>query len=145
MSIQTSIFKEGAISPEFIAKCITELQSEIRVGGHDIFLGQVRADELDGKKVGAIVYTAYEEMANKKAQEIAEQAVADHGLSSLQIYHSLGEVKAGEICLFVFASAPHRKEVFTGLNQAVEALKAELPVFGKEVWSDASSTWKVNQ
>jgi molybdopterin synthase catalytic subunit len=62
----------------------------------------------------------------------------------MHVYHSLGEVKVGEICLFVFVSSPHRKEVFEALHHLVERIKKELPVFGKELLEDSSYSWKVN-
>lgn len=145
MKKDDSIFKQGAIPAEFIAKLIIEHQSQTHIGAHDIFLGQVRADEIEGKTVSAIAYSAYEAMANKKAREIRQRSLEQNGLASLYIYHSLGAVEAGGICLLVFASAPHRKQVFEGLRQAVEEIKAELPVFGKEIWTDESESWKVNQ
>ena len=42
----------------------------------------------------------------------------------------------GEICLFVFVSAPHRKVVFEAIEFIVEQIKKEAPVFGKEVFED---------
>ena len=62
----------------------------------------------------------------------------------MQIYHSLGEVKVGEICLFVFVSSPRRKEVFKALEYVVEEIKADVPVFGKELFEDNTHQWKVN-
>jgi molybdopterin synthase catalytic subunit len=63
----------------------------------------------------------------------------------MHIYHSLGEVKAGEICLFVFVSSPRRKDVFNAIEYLVEAIKADVPIFGKEVFEDASHQWKTNK
>jgi len=57
-----NVFKEGAISSEFIAESIAKHQSKTSIGAHNIFLGQVRADEIDGKTVSAIEYTAYQDM-----------------------------------------------------------------------------------
>ncbi|NNF19725.1 MAG: molybdenum cofactor biosynthesis protein MoaE [Flavobacteriaceae bacterium] len=140
-----NVFVKGAISPEFIAGSIAKHQSKTGIGAHDIFLGQVRADEIDGKTVTAIDYSAYEEMANQVFHEIKEEAFRDFELSCLHIYHSIGKVKTGEICLFVFVSAPHRKEVFKALHQLVEEIKAKAPVFGKECFEDDSYQWKVNR
>jgi molybdopterin synthase catalytic subunit len=139
-----SAFVQGPVTPGFIAQAIEAHQSKTQIGAHDIFLGQVRADRIDGKLVGAIEYTAYEEMANKKFQEIREAAFEKFNLSCLHIYHSIGTVKAGEICLFVFVSAPHRKVVFDALHQVVEDIKDQVPVFGKELFEDNSYQWKVN-
>lgn len=138
-------FVSGAISPEFIARAIARHQSKTQIGAHDIFLGQVRADVIDKKPVAAIEYTAYEEMANLKFHEIKEAAFKKYELSCLHIYHSLGVVKTGEICLFVFVSSPHRKAVFEAMHYVVEALKKEAPVFGKELFGDDTYQWKVNK
>ncbi|MGB5508616.1 molybdenum cofactor biosynthesis protein MoaE [Robiginitalea sp.] len=140
-----NLFVQGAITPEFIADSIAKHQRKTHIGAHDIFLGQVRADTIDGRTVEAIEYTAYEAMALEKIVEIREAAFAEFDLSCMHIYHSLGRVGAGEICLFVFVSSPHRKEVFTALHQVVERIKKELPVFGKECFGDDSYSWKINQ
>lgn len=140
-----NVFLNGAISPGFIADSIAKHQSKTTIGAHDIFLGQVRADIIDGAEVKAIEYTAYEAMANQKFHEIREAAIAKYKLSCMHIYHSLGIVSAGEICLFVFVSSPHRKEVFGALHHIVDEIKKEVPIFGKEIFEDQSYQWKVNR
>ncbi len=139
-----NVFKEGAISSGFIATSIANHQSKTGIGAHNIFLGQVRADKIEGKTVAAIEYTAYEEMANQKFHEIREAAFDKFDLNCMHIYHSLGKVKTGEICLFVFVSSPRRKEVFLAIEFIVEEIKANVPVFGKEIFEDKSHQWKVN-
>ncbi len=138
-------FVKGAIPSAFIGESIEKHQVKTQIGAHDIFLGQVRADEIDGKAVAGISYSAYEDMANKKFSEIREKIIPEYDLSCMHIYHSLGLVRTGEICLFVFVSAPHRKATFQALEAAVEMIKAEVPVFGKEIFEDDSYQWKVNQ
>ena len=101
-----SVFKEGAITSEFIGNSIYKHQTKTSIGAHNIFLGQVRADIIDSKTVAAIEYTAYEDMANSKFHEIREAAFEKFELTCMHIYHSLGTVKAGEICLFVFCIIP---------------------------------------
>ena len=140
-----NLFVEGPISPDFIANSIAKHQSKTGIGAHDIFLGQVRADVIEGKEVTGIEYTAYEAMALEKIAEIREDAFEKYSLSCMHIYHSLGVVPTGEICLFVFVSSPHRREVFEALHQVVERIKKELPVFGKELFGDESYSWKVNR
>ncbi len=139
-----NVFVQGAITPDFIANSIAKHQSKTTIGAHDIFLGQVRADEIEGKTVSAIEYTAYEEMANIKFDEIRESAFDKFDLTCSHIYHSLGTVKAGELCLFVFVSSPRRKEAMKALEYLVESIKAESPIFGKEIFEDETHQWKVN-
>src|SRR5690606_16268523 len=104
-----NVFVQGGIAPEFIADSIAKHSSKLQIGAHQIFLGQVRADAIDGKTVTAIEYTAYESMANQKFQEIKEAAFSKFDLVCMHCHHSLGRVEAGEVCLFVFVSSPHRK------------------------------------
>ena len=139
-----NVFREGAISADFIGNAIAKHQSKTTIGAHQIFLGQVRADEIDGKKVAAIEYTAYQEMANAKMHEIRETTFSKFNLTCMHIYHSLGTVKAGEICLFVFVSSPRRKECFKAIEYVVEEIKKEVAIFGKEIFEDESHQWKVN-
>lgn len=139
-----NVFVDGAITPEHIATAIRNHQTKTHIGAHDIFLGQVRADVIDDKTVHAIEYSAYEEMANAKFHEIREAAFKKFDLSCMHIYHSRGIVKAGEICLFVFVSSPHRKPVFEALQYIVEEIKLQVPIFGKELFDGDAYQWKVN-
>ena len=139
-----NVFIKGAISSEFIANSIAKHQSKTTIGAHNIFLGQVRADVIDGKTISAIEYTAYEDMANAKFHEIREATFDKFNLTCMHIYHSLGTVKSGEICLFVFVSSPRRKEVFKALEYVVDEIKAKVPVYGKELFEDKTHQWKVN-
>ncbi len=138
------VFVDGAISAAFIGESIAKHQSKTSIGAHDIFLGQVRADTIDGKAVSAIDYTAYEEMANTKFHDIREATFEKFNLTCMHIYHSLGKVNVGEICMFVFVSSPRRKEVFKAIEFIVEEIKVNVPIFGKEIFEDETHQWKVN-
>lgn len=137
-------FRQGPISPESIGTSIAHHQVKTAIGGHNIFLGQVRADLIDGKKVVAIEYSAYEEMAEKEIHQIREAAFEKFDLTCLHIYHSLGIVKAGEICLFVFVSSPHRDACYQASRYIVEEIKGKAPIFGKELFEDGNYEWKEN-
>jgi len=139
-----NIFVPGAISPAFIADSIGKHASKTAIGGHSIFMGQVRRDEIDGKFVSAIDYTTYEEVALAKMHEIREEIFGKYPLSCMHVHHSLGSIKAGEICLFVFTSSAHRKPAIEACNELVERIKAELPIWGKEIFEDESHQWKEN-
>lgn len=137
-------FIQGAISFEFIGNCILKHQKKITIGAHNIFLGQIRADVIENKTVVAIEYSAYEEMSEQIFYKIREDAFAKYNLSCLHIYHSLGRIKTGEICLFVFVSASRRKVVYRALEFLVEEIKSKVPIFGKEIFEDETYSWKEN-
>ena len=138
------IFVKGAIGSSFIADSIQKHSTKTTIGAHSIFLGQVRSDSRDDRKVVAIDYTTYEEMALEKMHEIREGIFAKYPLTCMHIYHSLGTIAAGEMCLFVFTSAVHRKEAIDACEEVVELIKKELPIWGKEVFEDDTHQWKIN-
>lgn len=139
-----TVFIQGAISPEFICNSIAKHQAKHSIGAHNIFLGQVRADEIEGKIVSAIEYSAYEEMADEAMTALREKAFAQFDLICMHIYHSIGAVKAGEICLFVFVSATRRSQVYEATEAIVNWIKTEVPIFGKELFEDTTFQWKKN-
>lgn len=139
-----TVFVKGPISPQLIADSIAKHSTKTTIGAHDIFLGQVRADVIESKNVLAIDYSAYEEMADEKFHEIREAAFAKFDLTCMHIYHSMGKVKAGEICLFVFVSSKHRTSAFDACRYIVEEIKANVPIWGKEIFEDETFVWKEN-
>lgn len=139
-----NIFIQGAITAAFIADSIQKHSSKTAIGAHNIFLGQVRNDIIDGQEINAIEYTSYESMAGKKMEEIREDIFAKYALTCMHVFHSMGIVNAGEICLFVFTSSKHRKMAIDACEETVERIKHELPVWGREIFSDGNSKWKEN-
>jgi molybdopterin synthase catalytic subunit len=139
-----NIFIQGPITPGFIADKIAAHSAKLNIGGHSIFLGQVRADQKENQEVVSIEYTTYEEMALEVMHKIRQEIFDRYELTCLHIYHSLGIVKAGEISLFVFTSSIQRKPAIEACSEIVERIKKELPVWGKEMLSDKTHVWKQN-
>lgn len=139
------IFTEGAIPAQKIADDIQKHATQTQIGAHSIFLGQVRADSKDGGMVTGIEYTAYTAMALEKMAEIREALFAKYTLTCIHVHHSLGRVAVGEICLFVFVSSRHRKAAIDACEELVEAIKFQLPIWGKEILDNEDSTWKENK
>ena len=140
-----NIFIQGAIPASFIAQSIQKHSSRTNIGAHSIFLGQVRSDIIENKTVVAIDYSAYLDMVLEKMHDIREAIFAKYSLTCMHVHHSLGRVLAGEISLFVFTSSMHRKDVISACEETVERIKAELPIWGKELFEDESYQWKMNQ
>jgi molybdopterin synthase catalytic subunit len=83
-------------------------------------------------------------MCLEKMQSIREEIFAKYPLTCMHVHHSLGIVKAGEISLFVFTSSKHRKTAIESCEEVVERIKAELPIWGKELFDNSSYQWKKN-
>lgn len=135
----------GPVSPHLINTFVNEAGTRSDTGGHSIFLGQVRADEMNGRIVTAIEYSAYEPMVAAEAEKIIAGILSEFtDVRSIKIIHSTGLVKAGEISLLVFVSAGHRRQAIDACSAAVEKIKENLPVWKKEIFDDSSTVWKSN-
>jgi len=138
------IFVNRNILSDVISSEILLLEKNQQIGAHSIFLGQVRNDLIGQKEVAGIEYTTYEEMAQKVFQDISRSLEEKFQISHFKVYHSLGLVKAGELCLMVISAGKHRRMVLNATDFAVEEIKKDLPVWGKEIFKDDSHQWKVN-
>lgn len=139
-----NVFIDGPISPAFIADSIAHHAVKKNIGAHSIFLGQIRSDETANGVVESIEYEAYTELALDQMHQIRESAFEKYKLTCMHIYHSLGNVMAGEICLFVFTSSAHRRDAMNACDYIVERIKSEVSIWGKEILSDGHQ-WKVNR
>lgn len=133
----------GPISQKLISRLIEKTGGKTDSGGHMLFLGQVRADEIQGKKVKSIEYSAYSELVNAEAEKIKKTIYTEFSdVKSVEIVHSTGLVNAGEISLLVFVSAGHRQQAMQACSKTVELIKEKLPVWKKEIFDDDSHKWK---
>ncbi|MBK6445040.1 MAG: molybdenum cofactor biosynthesis protein MoaE [Bacteroidetes bacterium] len=139
-----TMFIEGPVTPDFIATSISKHSSKTDIGAHQIFLGQIRSDSIDGKIVKAIEFSSYGEMADEQYLVLREELFSKFKLSCMHVYHSLGRVHSGEINLFVFVSSKHRKDATDACSELVEMIKTKLPIWGKEIFEDEKYVWKVN-
>ena len=140
-----NIFIDGAIPPAQIADSIAKHAVKTEIGAHSIFLGQIRADQVAGKSVRAIEYTTHKELALEKMSEIRNAIFEKYDLSCAHVFHSEGTVHVGEICFFVLTSSKHREAAIKACEELVERVKKELPIWGKEIFTDESHQWKVNK
>ena len=145
MNDTASIFHDGPIPPELVSACLEQYAAEKTTGAYSCFLGQVRADVVNGEEVIAIEYTAYTSMADDAFLKINAEVTSSFGLNASFIKHSIGMVEAGQICLLVLTMAAHRKAAMDACNILVERIKKELPIWGKEVVMGEGYQWKENK
>jgi molybdenum cofactor biosynthesis protein MoaC len=102
-----------------------------------IFQGTTRnVDRLD--------YEAYEEMASERIDAILTECAERHGLLAATAEHRVGAVPLGETSVVVAVSAPHRAEAFAGAREAIDRIKAEAPIWKREV-EGATGRWVEGQ
>lgn len=137
---------EGAPTVAFKWRCeLTEepidvngVLSEVideHVGAVALFIGVVRGHS-NGKEVVALEYDAYKRMAERKLCEIAEGVCSRHGLERLIIIHRVGRARVGEVVVVIAASSAHRHEAIEACREAIERIKADVPMWKKEILKD---------
>jgi molybdopterin synthase catalytic subunit len=96
-----------------------------------LFVGTVRDNNL-GRRVVALEYEAYGEMAAEEMRRIGEEMRDKWGLDGIGMRHRVGKLAIGEISVVIAASAPHRGEAFNACSEALDLLKERVPVWKKE-------------
>ena len=101
------------------------------------FTGTVR-DHSEGRSgVTGLAYEAYEEQAEKRIAEVAAEARRRFpGLGRLVLLHRVGDLALGDAAVVVVASAPHREEAFAAARFGIDAVKATVPIWKHERWTD---------
>ena len=87
------------------------------------------------RDVARLEYEAYREMAEERIAEILRECLERHGLAAAAAGHRIGSVPLGESSVIVSVSAPHRAEAFSGAREAIDRIKAEAPIWKREVES----------
>jgi molybdopterin synthase catalytic subunit len=88
------------------------------------------------REVDRLEYEAYAEMAQERIEANVAEAIERHGLCAAAAEHRVGSVPLSEPSVAVAASAPHRPEAFAGAREIIDRIKAEAPVWKKEVGAE---------
>jgi MoaE-MoaD fusion protein len=118
--------------PVDVDAVVAEVADE-RAGAVATFLGTTRVHSR-GRTVLHLEYEAYEGMAERVMEEIAESLLAKHDLCAVAITHRIGRVGIGETSVAIAVSAPHRHEALAACREAIDTLKTEVPLWKKEVY-----------
>ena len=108
------------------ADALIERVRDPRAGAVVTFQGVTR-------EVERLEYEAYAEMAEPHIEAILRDAIERHGLCAAAAEHRIGTVPLSEPSVLVAVSAPHRGEAFAGAREVIDRIKAEAPIWKKEV------------
>ncbi|NTW40470.1 MAG: molybdenum cofactor biosynthesis protein MoaE [Cellulomonadaceae bacterium] len=112
-----------------------------RAGAVATFVGQVRDhDPAVAGEVVALEYTAHPDAA-AVLDRLAHAAAATTGVLGVAVSHRTGHLAVGDAALVAAVSTAHRDLAFEVCRALVEAVKAELPVWKREVLADGSHLW----
>ncbi len=108
------------------------------------FTGTTR-DTFEGKKVLKLSYEAYRDMAVASMRALGLAVLSRHtDCRCVVVAHRLGEVPVGDASVIIHVSSAHRRAALAAVAEAIDELKASVPVFKKEIFEDGTASWKHN-
>lgn len=114
---------------------VIDTASSLDAGAVNVFIGTVRNNAM-GKKVVWLEYEAYETMAVSEIRKIIDEASHKWPLMGWAVSHRIGTLRPGEVAVVVAVSTPHRKDSFEACQHIIDKLKANVPIWKKEVFED---------
>jgi molybdopterin synthase catalytic subunit len=123
---------------------VTAVASDPACGAVVTFIGTVR-DNNTGRQVRYLEYEAFEPLAIKAFERIAQEAAARWPDVRLAIHHRTGRVEIGEASVVIAVASPHRADAFAVSRYAIERLKQIAPIWkhehfdGGEVWIEGAT------
>lgn len=132
------LHSRGDISLEQVVDGIRKHPDSAKAGALVTFVGMVREDPVghSESKVRYLEYEAFQEIAVQKLQELRNDLANREGIVDVSIHHVVDRVGVGEESLIVAVLGTRRRFVFPVLEEAVERVKEEVPIWKKEFTSD---------
>ncbi|ESS05637.1 MAG: molybdopterin synthase [uncultured archaeon A07HB70] len=113
---------------------ITSAPGSDRAGAVATFTGRVRAkDSADEARTERLEFEKYEGVADERMATIERELEDREGVVAVRTHHRTGVVEAGEDIVHVVVLAGHRREAFRAVEDGIDRLKDEVPLFKKEV------------
>ncbi|KAL4617496.1 molybdopterin synthase catalytic subunit-like [Arapaima gigas] len=114
-------------------------------GAVALFIGTTR-DNFEGKKVVQLEYEAYPSMAESELKKIFTKIREKWPtVQHISVHHRLGIVPVTEASVVIGISSPHRTESLEAVQYCIDALKATVPIWKKEIYESEGSAWKENK
>ena len=130
---------EGVKERETLGSLIRRVKQDKdspKAGAVSTFTGRVRAENLDEARTTRLEYEKYEGVADKRMEAIREDLESREGVYRVAMHHETGVVEAEEDSVHVVVLAGHREEAFRAVEDGINRLKDEVPIFKKEVTED---------
>ena len=102
-----------------------------------VFDGIVR-NNTRGRRTLHLDYEAYEEMALKQMEGLAEQAREKFGVRQVTIVHRMGRLGIGETSVLIVVASAHRGAAFEACRWVIDTLKKTVPIWKKETFADGA-------
>lgn len=126
-------------APLSVDECMDAVAHDA-AGAIAVFTGVVR-NHAEGKPVARLDYEAHPELAGPEMRRILGATARDKPDVRLAAVHRVGELAVGDLAVVVAASAPHRADAFDACRDAIERIKAAVPIWKKEWAPDGAAHW----
>ncbi|XP_045695930.1 molybdopterin synthase catalytic subunit [Phyllostomus hastatus] len=113
-------------------------------GAVSLFVGTTR-NNFEGRKVISLEYEAYIPMAENEVRRICRDLRQRWPVRHVAVLHRLGLVPVSEASVVIAVSSAHRAASLEAVSYAINALKAKVPIWKKEMYEESSSSWKRNK
>nr|XP_020478119.1 molybdopterin synthase catalytic subunit [Monopterus albus] len=124
---------------------VVDAVSSASCGAISVFIGTTREDEVEGRKVIGLEYEAYEPMAQLQFTRLcADIRERWPSVTHICVHHRLGWVKVGGASVAMAISSPHRHDSQQAIQHCITQLKANVPIWKKEVYDTQEASWKEN-
>ena len=111
-----------------------------KAGGAVLFSGTVR-DHSEAGEVTGLDYEAWDELATDRLQALGREILQRWPVTRVALLHRTGHLEVGEVSVVVACSAPHRAEAFEAARHGIERLKADVPIWKKELLASGDAHW----
>lgn len=129
---------DRVVEGDFDVEAVLQALGDRREGATVLFFGSVR-DATEGRGVKRLHYEVYREMAEGTIRRIEEEVRRAHAVRRVLAIHRIGDLAPGEKTILVAAVARHRHAAFDACREALDRVKAEAPVWKKEVYEDGEA------
>lgn len=102
-----------------------------------VFDGIVR-NHSRGRQTLYLDYEAYEEMALRQMNEVAQEAIRRFGVRHVTIVHRLGRLQIRESSVLIVVSSAHRAQAYEASRWLIDTLKKTVPIWKKETFADGA-------
>lgn len=133
--VQVASIASGTIS---VAECVAAVQST-RDGAVVTFEGVVR-DADGGKSVAWLHYRGHPS-AERMISAVAARIAAAHDEVTIAVAHRIGDLRIGDVALACAVASPHRAAAFAACSELVDGVKAEVPIWKHQGFTDGSDEW----
>lgn len=104
------------------------------------FTGAVR-DHDGGRGVTRLSYSAHPTAQQVLGEVVAEVAAAADGVRAVAVSHRVGDLVIGDVAFVVAVAADHRRAAFETCSTMVDEVKARLPVWKHQFFTDGRDEW----